>query len=372
MNIDIPEWLRPVFERERHPFHVWDELMKTADCLRTVLADEVLSSIRKAAASMAGVSSAHFVGCGSSYFSGIAGSYLFNGKVGIPAFAYNAFEFSAYPPAVLAGSAVIGISHTGGTAVVMDSLALAAKHKAVTVGLTDVDESPLAKSADHVIQGGGGREKPMPKTRSFSVSLLKHYLLAAEVAQQRGKQMEDVHAELLRSPETAQQVLDDNLALSAQIASELTGNSKIYLFGAGPNTACVMDGTLKFQEMVQANAFAFELEEGMHGPWVTMEPEDLVVVFTLKGPSYVKAKNLIAALAPVGVKIWLLSDDPDGIPGAAYKTRLPQVPECISPLYSILPVYELVYHLALVRGIRPDAMRLTDERYLKTRLTLPR
>jgi len=368
----IPDWMLPIFERTEHPFYVWEELMKTTECMRLVLTDQGLSSISTIANSIIGTKMVHMLGCGSSYFSAIAGAYVFNGVAGLPAFAYNAFEFSAYPPANLSESTVIGISHTGGTAVVLDSITLSEKQGAISIGITDVDHSPLAHSASHVIKGGGGREKPLPKTRSFTVSLLKHFLLAVEIGLKRGQNLKEMKAHLLESPEVAQQILDENQSLSREIASSLCVNSKIYLFGAGPNTACVMDGALKLQEMVQANAYAFELEEGMHGPWVTMEPEDLLVVYAIRGPSFEKAKGFISAIAAVGAKIWVLTDDPKGIPGVNYTTYLPNVPELISPLYSMLPVYEFVYHLALAREIKPDSMRLTDDRYREARLNLPR
>jgi hypothetical protein len=38
----------------------------------------------------------------------------------------------------------------------------------------------------------------------------------------------------------------------------------------------------------------------------------------------------------------------------------------------VLPLYQFAYHAALTRGVRPDAMRLDDERYLAARLALPR
>jgi len=103
-----------------------------------------------------------------------------------------------------------------------------------------------------------------------------------------------------------------------------------------------------------------------------MNPGDLVVVYAVRGPSFEKAKNFVSAISSLGVTIWALTDEPSGIPGATYEIQLPQVPELISPLYSVLPVYQFVYYLALARGVRPDSMRLTDDRYLEARLKLPR
>ncbi|MHB1651016.1 MAG: SIS domain-containing protein [Desulfitobacteriaceae bacterium] len=373
MERNIPDSMRPAFVRTSHPFYMWDELMQTPNALRFVLVPEVQDSIQKAAMAIRDVDLVYLLGCGTSYFSAIAGTYFFHRVAGCNAQAHNAFEFSAYPPANLARSAVVAISHTGGTSVVLDSLVLAEKEGAVRIGLTDVDDSPLAKMASYVFLGGGGREKPLPKTRSYVTSLLKHYLLAVEVGTKRGtNDVLKLKSFLEESPEVSQKVLEDNLSLVHDIALNLSQSAQFFLFGAGPNTASVMEGTLKLQETAQARVHAFELEEGMHGPWVTMERDDLVIIYALKGPSFNKTKGFIQAIASVGAKIWVLTDDLAGISGATYETYLPDVPEIISPLYAVLPIYEFTYYLALSRGIRPDVMRLTDDRYLDARLKLPR
>ena len=372
LDLHIPEWMKPVFERTGHPYYVWDELMKTPECLRTVLENDAARAVRAAADAVADANAVHLLGCGSSYFSAIAGAYAFNRLAGIPAAAHNAFEFTAYPPAGLAGTAVIGISHTGGTAAVLDAIWRAESEGAVTVGLTDVDGSPLTAVARYVLPGGGGREKPLPKTRSFAVSLFKHFRLAVEVARRRGRDVSRLDSVLEQSPDVARRVLDEQTPVARRIASGLRSDAAVFLFGAGPNVACALDGALKLQEMVQASAHGLELEEGMHGPWVAMEPGDLAVVYALNGPGYEKAKRFVSALSALGVDVWILTDEPNDMPDAAFVSRLPDVPELFSPLYSALPVYGFAYELALARGIRPDSMRLTDERYLEVRLKLPR
>lgn len=372
MDRSIPESIRPSFERTTHPFYMWDELMKTPDALQTVLTPAVSEQIKLAAAKIREVDVVHLVGCGTSYFSSIAGTYALQSIAGVRAQAHNAFEFSAYPPPRLDNSALVAISHTGGTAVVLDSVALAQQKGAVTIGITDVEDSILARTADYVLRGGAGREKQLPKTRSYISSLLKHYLLAVEVAAQNGKDIAKLCALLETSPQTARRVLDDSSELARDIARSLSVGAQVYLFGGGPHVASAMEGTLKLQESVQAHAYGFELEEGMHGPWVTMESEDLVIVYAVQGPSFEKAKGFIDAISAVGARVWVMTDHPQPIPGANYSTHLPQVPEVVSPLYGTIPIYEFTYELALARGIRPDVMRLTDDRFLDARLKLPR
>jgi len=372
MDQVIPESMKPSFDRTAHPFYMWEELMGTSDAMRDVFHSDINEHLKKAAKAMEEVTNIHLSGCGTSYFASIAATYFYHQVADVQAQAHNSFEFSAYPPAGLSRSAVISVSHTGGTGVALDALEIAGREGAVAVGVTDVEDSALAEKAPHVLLGGGTREKPLPKTRSYVTTVLKNFLLANEVAGQRGRQEETLTSYLESSPDVAQEVLDSNQKLAEMIAKSLSSQAKIYLFGAGPNLATVMEGSLKLQESVQAQSFGFELEEGMHGPWVTMEPGDLVIVYAMEGPSFDKAVRFVKALEKVGVQIWVLSNHQGEISGADYVTMLPDVPEVISPLYGILPIYQFTYSLALSRGKRPDCMRLTDERYLDARLKLPR
>jgi glucosamine--fructose-6-phosphate aminotransferase (isomerizing) len=368
----VPDSIRTSLERMEHPFYMWDELLKTPESLKTILTPSVQTEVERAAEAIRNADVVHFVGCGTSYFSSIAGMYAFHRIAGIRAQAHNAFEFSAYPPPGLATSAVVAISHTGSTAVVLDAVKLAERSGAITVAVTEGEQSALADAASHVIGGGGGAEKPLPKTRSYISSLMKHCLLSVEVAERNGRGGSALKTFLETAPNETKRVIDENMALTEEIARSLSAQSKIYLFGGGPHVASALEGTLKLQESVQAQAFGFELEEGMHGPWVTMEPEDLVIVYAVQGPSFAKAIGLIRALQPIGARVWVLTDHDSAVPGATWQTGLPTVPEVISPLYATIPVYEFAYKLALVRKIRPDAMRLSDERYLDARLKLPR
>lgn len=373
MSQAVPASMQAAFERTEHPFHMWEGLVSTPEALAAVLEPAVQEQILAAARAALSAEQVHLVGCGTSYFSAIAGTYAVHAIADVPSQAHNAFEFTAYPPAGLARSAVVAISHTGTTPVVLDAVKLAADRGAVTVGLTDMQESPLATVPAHAILGGGGREPSLPKTKSYPASLLRHYLLAAQIGELKGKDVSGLKASLREAPANARAILDASLPLTRQLAAERRPEAGVYLFGCGPNVATVMEGVLKLQESAQIKAHGWELEEGMHGPWGIMEPGDLVILLAMRGPGLEKARGLSEALRHLGVQIWAITDDPSAVPGAAYVTRTPaDVPEYFSTLYTVLPLYQFTYFTALALGKRPDCMRLTDPRYLQTRLSLPR
>lgn len=369
----IPESIQQAFERTEHPFHMWEGLESTPEALATLFADSVQQQIARAAAALAEVDYIHFLGCGTSYFAGIAGAYAFHSLTGIPGAAQSAFEFAAYPPGRLDRSAVVAISHTGSTRAALDAVRTASDQGAVTIGLTDYAESPLVSAVTYPILGGGGREKSLPKTKSYPVSLLRQYLLAARVAERSGRSSRELVEALSRAPELARAVLADSLPLIKQLVADRQPASQIFLVGNGPNVATALEGCLKLQESAQVPAHAWQLEEAMHGPWSIINPGDWVILLAMRGPGLSKAQGLAAALQHIEVNLWVITDEPDGVPGAQYRTLLPAgVPEVFTPLYAILPLYQFTYLTALALGKRPDCMRLADPRYLRARLALPR
>jgi glutamine---fructose-6-phosphate transaminase (isomerizing) len=360
-------------ERSAHPFLMWEGMSGVPAALRCSLRPERQGEVRRAAEALDGVQAVHLSGCGTSYFSAIAAAYALEKITGVPATAHDAFEFAAYPPAGLDRAGFIAVSHTGATASVLSALSTARQQGAITIALTDVPWSPVAEAAVCTILGEGGPEPALPKTRSYVASLLKHYLLAAAMAVRRGRTVEAYLRALDAAPETAQHVLDASAAGAQRLGAAARSRSRIFVVGAGPNLATANEGALKLQEAAHIPAHAWELEEAMHGPWVSIDPGDLVIVLALQGPSFSRTMGFAAALSRIRAEVWMITDAPNTPAGAAHVTRLGvAVPECITPLYAVLPLYHFAYHTALARGIRPDAVRLDDDRYLAARAALPR
>ena len=368
----MPESMKPAFERSSHPFHMWDGITSTPQSLAAVLQDNALTAAEIAEQTY-DKSVVHLLGCGSSYFSAIAGTYFFQSVAQMNAHAHQAWELSAYPVPHIGNSLFVAISHTGGTPVVLDCINYVAGQDVITVGLTDVEDSQLAKVADFILLGKEGREPAIPKTRSYVASLMKHFLLATEIGARKKLDVSAYKKALEASPKRAEAVIKKSNTLAQQLGASMKDISRVFVLGAGPNSATAFEAALKLQETVHITANGWQLEEGMHGPWVSMQEDDFVIVIAAKGPSLEKTKGFVSSIKEIGTKVWVITNDTGKIPGADYMTYLPEdAPEAITPLYAILPIYQFTYHLALAKGIHPDVMNLNDERYLKTRLSLPR
>jgi glucosamine--fructose-6-phosphate aminotransferase (isomerizing) len=372
MTLNIPKSVEGAFERTEHPFHMWDGIQSIPDGLEEILSSEMHPAILKAANALQGKSPIHMIGCGSSYFTGLAAGFVFHEVTEVQTTSADAYEFNNYPPPALDKAALIGISHTGGTPVVVQSIRLAKKAGAVTVGYTDVEKSALGREAENVIASKLGIEPALPKTRSFEAALMRHYLLALEMAKAKGKDVTGLFNFLQKGPALAREILGRHENEVKQLASLYPSVRRIIVVGGGPQWATAYEGSLKLTESALMDSSAWELEEAVHGTWASTRSEDLFIILAMEGLGMEKSERLAKAMKLIDAKVWVITDTDKEFAGVDHVTRLSThgFPELFMPMIAILPLYQFTYFLALTRGIRPDNMQLSDPRYLEARMMI--
>lgn len=364
----IPASLHEVFARNAHPYLMWDGIEQISAAMEEVFAPFSQEAIKAAAQVIAENDVLHMIGCGTSYFAATASTYAFHALANLPAIAYEAFEYLAYPLPFSAGNTLIGISHTGTTPVVVDAVDMHNGKGGDTIGITDVADSFLADSAKHVIAGTMGKEPALPKTRSYLGTLLRLLSLAEEVGRLRGTLAPELAGVLAKTPKLAQQVIEENLAQIREIVAAIPKEERIIITAGGPNYATAIEGALKLTEATQTHAQAWEIEEAAHGTWASTDPGDWIIFVAVDGPSLEKTKSIYTGLRVIGVNTWVITDCPDKFPDANFVTTIPGgLPELYSPLLAVIPLYLFTYETALAKGIDPDVMRLDDPRYLEAR-----
>jgi glucosamine--fructose-6-phosphate aminotransferase (isomerizing) len=365
----LPEYMINASSRKTHPYHMWDGICGIESNLKTIRDTYEKDDIPAIAKELAAKERIYFIGCGTSLYNGMAAQFVFNRIAGMDVSAVYALEFTEFPPVNLGRSAVIGVSHTGGTASVIGALNAAKAGGAYTVGITDVEGSPICAAVDAVLPAYGGREPALPKTRSYLAALLKIYYLAAYVARSKGKNCGDFLDRLREVPEKAGAFVKKT---EEQIKALAENQYKaIYFFGSGFNQGSVYEAALKLQETAQIISVPYELEEGMHGPWVTMNKGDLVTILHFDGLYHNKSLELIKSLSHIGVDLFVIGNDKSFNEQVKYNFLIDEK-EIMTPFYTVLPFYQLAYFSALKKGNNPDYMRFEEEPYLQTRLTLPR
>ena len=374
MNLQIPESMQPAFERKAHPYFYYESLMSTPQGLQMVMADESLAMINKVAEALADKEIVHLVGNGTSYFNAVFMAHALNMIAGKLAVAHPAYDFYAYPPTGLdKNAALIGISHSGSSPAVVDAMELAQSKEMLTISICDFADSALTKMADLSIYSDN-KEINGPKTRSYVASLMRGLLLAVEMGKPNGKNFTALQAALHKAPAIVEKVLADNETVVKKFAESRVNepNARIVFTGAGYAYSTAMEASLKVVETMLLHACPWELEEAVHGTWVSQKEGELLVVFAPRGESYNKCKVLVQGMKTVGAFVWVITDEPEGMDGADFTTILPaEINEQTYPLYAILPIYQFIYYHTLAQGdLHPDRAPYEDPKFMKARFEL--
>jgi len=366
-----PEFLQTLLKRNHHPFLMWEGIQNCRKGLEDVLSPKVNEAVDAAADNLRLNAPIYFVGCGTSLYAGIAGEYAFREIADQLSFAREAFEFTEYLPPKVGESTIIAISHSGSTGAVLSAVERAKQAGANVVGITDDLDAPLADHVDHVIGSDLGLEPTLPKTRSYLSTLLRVFLLAADVGRRKGLDVQAFEEQFSQLPELVDQVLSVVEAPAETLAEVHASKARIIVVGNGPQLATAKEGALKLIESALVDSVAWELEEAGHGTWASTEAGDLAIVLAMEGPGLKKAQRLLTAMNSIDVDTWLITDTNLVFKHADDITRLPvQAAESILPVLAVLPLYTFTYFLALENDIHPDIMRLDDERYLTARTVL--
>ena len=237
----------------------------------------------------------------------------------------------------------LGISQSGHSPDLVESMAAARACGALTVAVTNSPNSPLALAAEISVDVRAGVERAVAATKTYTAELLALLLLLGGDGAARD-------AELL--PEAASRTLAANGP--EQIASavaRLRHADRIVVSGRGYSYPTAREGALKLMETSYLSAQAFSGADLLHGPLAMIDESVPVIAVTSAGRSADAMEPVLERLAEVGAEV-LPVGPASGLPVAAAG-----LPEHVLPIVEIMPLQLLALRLALARGADPDAPR---------------
>jgi glucosamine--fructose-6-phosphate aminotransferase (isomerizing) len=316
--------------------------------LARLLADD---SAAEAAERLRDASRIFLVGTGTSFHGALAGQYMLR-SAGREAWAVRAFEFAAYPPAFRDGDGLILFSHRGSKRFSRDSLELfkgfGKRWAAITGEGTKLEGEGLVLTVE--------QERSPVHTASHTAAMLRLAQIAAA----------------LGSPPWAAKLADlpgvvgETLKMREQVAAVFNGldfGATIHFVGGGPAYATAMEGALKIREAAhRVQAEAHELEGLLHGPLVSIQPEQTLVLIAQPGPALERTLEVAEALAEIGTTVMAAGPAADRLP-ARFRLVTPDVEEVLAPIVNVVPLQWLAYEASRRLGVDADSFRRDEPAY---------
>jgi len=304
----------------------------------------------------------YIVGCGTASYAAHVGAYLIQDWVGLPATMQVGSEMRYSPPPIDSKTLVIGVSQSGETADTLAPLKLAEERGATVVVVTNVVGSAITREADAVCYLQAGPEIAVASTKAFVTQVLVLQMIALHLARARGTISDNrlrIYGQALRS---LPRLAAETLKLAPQIKKLALRYSRVrdFIFiGRGVGFPIAMEGALKLKELSYVHAEGYAAGELKHGPIALLDPETPLVAIVTAGATYDKViSNVAEARARSAPIIAIATVGDDRIDHYAQDViYVPETPEPISPVITVLPLQLLAYEVAVARGTDVDQPR---------------
>lgn len=291
-----------------------------------------------------------FVARGTSDHAALYAKYLAEIALQLPCGLVSPSTMTAYGARPdLTGVLMIGVSQSGGSPDLVQSLAVAREQGALTIAVTNKPDSALARAAEAHLDVRAGEERAVAATKSYTAQLLALYLLLDRVGGGDGSAAAPL-------PELAEQLLAQEDTV-AQLAQRYRFATRLVTTGRGYSYSTAREAALKLMETSYVSAQAFSGADLLHGPLAMIEPQVPVLTVIADGVGGDAMGQVLPRLAGQGADVFCVGTA-DAVGRADVGVVLPAgAPEELSPLLEILPFQQLARHLATARGGNPDAPR---------------
>jgi glucosamine--fructose-6-phosphate aminotransferase (isomerizing) len=299
--------------------------------------------------------------CGTAFHAGLVGEFLFEHLARIPTETEYASEFRYRNPIIEDGTVVISISQSGETADTLAAVEQAKERGAVVLGIVNVVGSSIARVTDSGIYLHVGPEIGVASTKAFTAQVAVLTMLAIELGRRRhlGSDVAIKYMdELSKIPERITEILKQSEEIKEIALANIDKDNWLFL-GRGFNYPVALEGALKLKEISYIHAEGLPAAEMKHGPIALIVDGMPAVFIATAGPQYDKIMGNIAEVRARGGKIIVVATEGDeNIKECAdHLITVPDVPELLQPMLTVVPLQLLAYHAAVLRGHDVDKPR---------------
>jgi glutamine---fructose-6-phosphate transaminase (isomerizing) len=301
-----------------------------------------------------------FFARGTSDNAAVYGSYLIQTAAGRLASLGSPSVATTYHSRVdLEGTLAVGLSQSGRTQEIVETLAWASDCGARTIAITNSADTPLAELADLALITKAGVERAVPATKTFTCQLAALAVLSIGL----GGEL-DV-AELRRLPEAIDTLLDRLTGAGSNagsgldaIVEELAGVYGLVVSARGLAYSAALELALKIKEACYLHAMGISYADLQHGPIAVVDAATPAIVMAANsGPTLDAAVGLASRVTSAGAKAYAIGGGAALADVASRALVGPDLPEWLAPIGLIVPGQLLTEALSRRLGIDPDNPR---------------
>ena len=321
-----------------------------------------LGGLNMAPAQLRDVGRIVLTGCGTALHAGKVGEYLIERLANIPTEVEFASEFRHRNTPMTPETLVFAISQSGETADTLGALRESRRKGFRTLGICNNVASTIARESDGGVYMHAGPEIGVAATKSFTSQLVILTLIGLLFGRMRNLSTPE-GSRIIEALEALPEQIEIVLKLSDEIktiARKYADVNGMLFFGRQFNFPIALEGALKMKEITYLFAEGHPSAELKHGiialvrpdlPSVFIVPDDSVFSKNVNNIEQVKARKgpIIALTSGNGAK--QLKNVADEI------ISLPEAPDCVMPILTVVPLQLLAYHLAVELGRDVDKPR---------------
>lgn len=267
---------------------------------------------------------------------------------GVASFHVETSELLHSQPALLAtADVVVAASQSGSSAEIFRLLGVLPA-KARLVGITNTEESPLARTAKDVILTQAGPEATVA-CKTYTATLAALAWLGAGLERGEAGASASLGA-LASTAEATDQYLADLRRWVRAVATETSDVRNLFITGRGASLAAAESGALIIKEAARTAAEGLSSAAFRHGPFEMCGPDSLVLVLEGTGTGAELNRRLVDDIRRAGGRAVLV-----GMGTGEGPWHLPPLTEHMLPLAEILPLQML--SLALAARVGREAGR---------------
>ena len=269
------------------------------------------------------------------------------------------FTYYQQPPK-LNGALVVGISQSGQSPDIISVLVEGKRQGRPTLAITNTPDSPLAKTADFILDIQAGAEQAVAATKTYTAELMAIAMLSVAMSGSQARWQE-----LAQVPGWVEEVLKEDGGI-AQLAQRYRYMQQCVVLGRGYNYATAFEWALKLKELTYVKAEPYSSADFLHGPIAMVERGFPVMAIVPSGKVFDSLIRLLDHLKHAQLaELVVISNARIALELAQSPIALPlDIPEWLTPIVSIVPAQLFSYHLTHAKGYdteKPRSLRKVTE-----------